>query len=127
MRVEVFWNYSILGSCAPVLLGLNRLSGVLLVAIVVVFCLLEGVDVPIIAEPGKVFAYLCWTFVEDNAMGLLRSERIEEGYILVKFTNSNPGIGLPAKSFLDTRVFKGISLLFFCPLEQGRREYPSIS
>ena len=60
-------------------------------------------------------------------MGLLRSERIEEGYILVKFTNSNPGIGLPIKSFLDTRVYKGISLLFFCPLEQGRREYPSIS
>ena len=60
MRVEVFWNYSILGSCAPVLLGLNRLLGVLLVAtIVVVLCLLEGVDVPIIAEPGKVFAYLC--------------------------------------------------------------------
>ena len=98
MRVEVFRNYSILGSCAPVLLGLNSLSGVLLVAIVAAFCLLKGVDAPIIAEPGKVFAYLCWRFVGDNAIiceifGVRKDRR---GGILVKFTNSNPGIGLPA-------------------------------
>lgn len=49
-------------------MGLNSFLSVLRVAVVVVFCLLEGVDVSIIAEPGKVFAYLCLGFVGDNAI-----------------------------------------------------------